>query len=83
MNSELSDKLETILRSAINRLYNKESTLGLDLEDLRALEILYKISKDTSSTSTTALTNQEVPYNIIDLLRSVKEGSSNDSDPQG
>lgn len=83
MNSELSDKLETILRSAINRLYNKESTLGLDLEDLRALEILYKISKDTSSTSTTPLGNQEVPYNIIDLLRSVKGGSSNDSDPQG
>jgi len=79
MTSELNDKLETILHSAINRLYNKEATLGLDLEDLKALEILYKISKDTGTTSKSAINSPlDIPYNIIDLLRAAK-GSPDDS----
>lgn len=84
MNRETDDKIETIIISAVNRLYNKESTLGLDIEDLKCLEILYKIKKEAvSTTNNSAVNSPEIPYNLIDLLRSVKGSSSNDNDTQG
>lgn len=84
MNKETDDKIETIIISAVNRLYSKESTLGLDYEDLRCLEIIFKIKKEAiSTTNQSSISSPEIPYNLIDLLRSVKGGSSNDNDTQG
>jgi hypothetical protein len=84
MNKETNDKIETIIISAINRLYGKESTLGLDYEDLRCLEIIFKISQQaTDNTSASPLSAPNLPHNLIDLLRSVKGNLPDDSNPQG
>lgn len=73
MNIETDAKLETIIHSVVNRLYDKEQTLGLDIEDLKCLEIIYKISQQAlDSTSKSPITAQAVPHNLIDLLRAVK-----------
>jgi len=77
MNKESEDKLETIVLSVINRLYSKESSIGLDIEDLRCLEIIYKISKDARNTSSSSLSAPVRPENLIDLLRAVR-GISDD-----
>lgn len=80
MNTETNAKLETIIHSVVARLYNKEQTMGLDIEDLKCLEIIYKISKDAlDSTSKSPLELPGVPHNLIDLLRSVKGDTSNES----
>lgn len=80
MNSESSDKLETIILSVINRLYSKEENVGLDLDDLRALEIIYKIAKESKGkTPESPLVSGQVPPNLIDLLRAVKGTTSDDN----
>jgi len=79
MNAETDAKLETIIICVINRLYTKEETLGLDLEDLRALEIIFKIAKESKNkTLNTSLTANEMPSNLVELLRAVKGVTSND-----
>lgn len=80
MNKETCDKLEIIICSAVNRLYSKEESIGLDLEDLRALEILHKISKDARNTSNSPLSIPARPENLIDLLRAVNGFTKNDTD---
>ena len=82
MNNESENKLEIIIIHVIERLYLKESNIGLDLEDLRALEIIYKIAKESKSkTPDFPLTSSEMPPNLIELLRAVK-GISSDGDGQ-
>lgn len=84
MNNETNLKLETIVHSVVARLYSKEQTLGLDIEDLKCLEIIFKISQQAiDDTSKSPLLAPSVPHNLIDLLRSVKGGAPNDSNPEG
>jgi ATP-dependent helicase/DNAse subunit B len=80
MNTETDAKLETIIHSVVNRLYQKEQSLGLDFEDLKCLEIIYKISQQAlDSTSQSPLSSPSaLPHNLIDLLRAAK-GSPNDN----
>ena len=81
MNSESNNKLETIILSVINRLYEKEANVGLDLEDLRALEIIYKIAKESRGNQPSSpLGATEMPPNLIELLRAVKGTNSNDDE---
>lgn len=82
MTPESHAKLETILISCINRLYSKEEQVGLDLEDLRALDIIFKIAKDTmDGTSKSAVSSTtESPANLIDLLRAARGLSSDGQD---
>jgi hypothetical protein len=83
MNKETDLRLETIIHSVVARLYNKESTLGLDIEDLKCLEIIFKISKQaTTSTNSSTIEGSSVPYNLIDLLRAAKATPSDDN-PEG
>jgi hypothetical protein len=49
--SESDAKIESILISVVNRLYEKESHVGLDYEDLRCFEIVTKIKKDAVSSN--------------------------------
>lgn len=80
MNVESSNKLETIIISIINRLYAKETNVGLDIDDLRMLEILWKIAKESKNkTNESPLVSTNLPTNLIDLLRAVK-GSTSDDD---
>jgi len=79
MTQEADDKIETILLSCINRLYEKESTVGLDFEDLRCLEILHKIKKDGRTSTSDTPINLEKPANLLELLRAAK-GSPPDGD---
>jgi len=79
MNAESDAKLEIIIIHVIERLYLKEEQLGLDLEDLRALEIIFKIAKESrNNTSNLPLSSTEMPPNLIELLRAVKGTNSND-----
>ena len=78
MNSETDDKIESIIISAVTRLYDKEANRGLDYEDLRCLEILYKIKKEGKNPSSSPLSAPVRPENLIDLLRAVKGHSTND-----
>ena len=83
MNNETQSKLETIVISCITRLYDKEASRGLDIDDLRCLEILFKIAKDSNSHSPDLpLSLPETPENLIDLLRAVKGFSQNDNSSQ-
>lgn len=80
MNAETDAKLETIIICVINRLYAKEEAQGLDLEDLRALEIIFKIAKESrNNTPNLPLSSTEMPPNLIELLRAVKGTNSNDN----
>jgi len=80
MNAESDAKLEIIIIHVIERLYLKEEQLGLDLEDLRALEIIFKIAKESrNNTSNLPLSSTEMPPNLIELLRAVKGTNSNDN----
>lgn len=40
---DLKDKIESILITEINKLYEKAALMGLSVEDVRKLEILVKI----------------------------------------
>lgn len=79
MNQELDNKIETILLSCVNRLYEKEANIGLDLEDLRALEILYKIAKEGKQSTSDSPISVTAPVNISELLRIAKGIPSNDN----
>jgi hypothetical protein len=80
MNQESHDKLETIILSCINRLYDKESNIGLDLEDLRSLEIIFKIAKESKNkVSDSPLSTTNIPTNLVELLRAVKGNTSDDN----
>jgi hypothetical protein len=80
MNQESHDKLETIIMSHVNRLYEKEQNIGLDLEDLRCLEIIFKIAKESKNkVNDSPLTTSNIPTNLIDLLRAVKGSSPDDN----
>lgn len=73
MNQETQDKIESIIISQVNTLYEKATARGLDIDDMRCLEILCKIKKETASTSTKPLAaNIDVPDNLMELLRAVK-----------
>jgi len=79
MNQETNAKLETIIHSVVNRFYKKEETLGLDYDDLKCLEIIFKISQVAlDNTSSSPLSAPNLPYNLIDLLRAAK-GSPDDN----
>lgn len=79
MNQETDSKIEIIIISVINRLFSKEENIGLDIEDLKALEIICKISKDAKvNTSSLPISTPETPENLIDLLRAAR-GESNDN----
>jgi len=79
MNAESDAKLEIIIIHVIERLYLKEEQLGLDLEDLRALEIIFKIAKESrNNTPNLPLLSTEMPPNLIELLRAVKGIPSDD-----
>lgn len=72
MNQETDAKIDSIIISAVNRLYDKEATRGLDYDDLKCLEILYKIKKEANTTSTAPVSAPSAPDNLIDLLRAVR-----------
>lgn len=73
MSPETDSKIEIIIISVINRLFSKEENIGLDIEDLKALEIICKISKDAKvNTSSTPLSTLETPDNLMDLLRAAR-----------
>ena len=79
MNNETNAKIETIIHSVVARLYSKEESLGLDYEDLKCLEIIFKISKEaTDNTSKSPITSVSLPHNLIDLLRAAKGSSDED-----
>jgi len=73
MTEETKSKIETILISSVNRLYSKEESIGLEYEDFKVLEIIFKIVKDHSDTtspiSTQAPSSTE---DIVELLKSVR-----------
>lgn len=78
MNNETNDKIETIIISCVNRLFDKEANVGLDIDDLKILEILYKIGKDSkSSSSSNPISAPNTPEDLIELLRTAR-GSSDD-----
>ena len=84
MNTETNANLEIIIHSVVNRLYNKEQTIGLEYEDLRCLEIIFKISQQAiDNTSKSAVSAPSVPTNLIDLLRSVRGAPSDGSNSEG
>lgn len=72
MNQETDAKIDSIIISAVNRLYEKEANRGLDFDDLKCLEILYKIKKEAKTTSTIPVSSPSTPDNLIELLRAVK-----------
>lgn len=72
MNQETDAKIDSIIISAVNRLYTKEASIGLDFDDLKCLEILYKIKKEANPTSTDPVSIPSTPDNLIELLRAVK-----------
>lgn len=79
MNPETTVKIESIVISAVTRLYDKEAKHGLDYEDLRCLEILSRLKKDNEAPTTGAIspkTTAITPENLIDLLRLVKSPPS-------
>lgn len=80
MTKETDDKIESILISCINRLYDKEANRGLDFEDLKCLEILAKIKKEADGKGSDAvpLSAPMRPENIMELLRAAKGAPSND-----
>lgn len=51
MSTEVDNKIETIIISVVNRLYKLEEAIGLNEDDLKALEIICKIKKDYNPTS--------------------------------
>lgn len=78
MNRETEDKIDSILIAEVNRLYEKASMRGLDIDDMRCLEILYKIKKEAKKDlPVNPLSSPDVPDNLIDLLRAAK-GSPSD-----
>lgn len=73
MSPETDSKIEIIIISVINRLFSKEEHIGLDIEDLKALEIICKISKDAKiQTPLIPVNTLETPENLIDLLRAAR-----------
>jgi len=73
MTEETKSKIETILISSVNRLYSKEESIGLEYEDFKVLEIIFKIVKDHSDT--TSPISIQVPSStedIVELLKSVR-----------
>ena len=73
MSPETDSKIEIIIISVINRLFAKEEHIGLDIEDLKALEIICKISKDAKiHTPLTPISPPDTPENLIDLLRAAR-----------
>jgi hypothetical protein len=83
MNQESHDKLEIIILSCIQRLYDKEQNIGLDLEDLRSLEIIFKIAKESKNkVNDSPLTVSNIPTNLVDLLRAVKGSSPDDNNQE-
>lgn len=71
--AEIDDKIEAIIISVANRLYQKEERIGLDYEDLRCLDILYSIRKETKdSTSNSPIVSAGVPDNLMELLRAAR-----------
>lgn len=80
MTSETDDKIDTILISCINRLYNKEANVGLDFDDLKCLEILYKIKKEAKLINPAPIpSDPTAPDNILELLRAVKGYTGSDN----
>lgn len=79
MNQETDSKIDSIIISAVNRLYDKEANRGLDYDDLKCLEILYKIKKEANTTSVSPVSSTSVPDNLIDLLRAVKGRPGDDN----
>lgn len=83
MTPEADAKIESILISAVNRLFTKEERMGLEYEDLRCLEIIHKIAKEAKAiapTSTGIISSTSVtPENLLDMLRAAK-GISSSSD---
>ena len=77
MNNETNDKIETIIISCVNRLFDKEANVGLDIDDLKILEILYKIGKDSKSSGASPITTPNLPEDLIELLRTAR-GSPDD-----
>jgi hypothetical protein len=74
MSNLLNDKIESILISAISKLYELEANIGLSYEDLRCLQILCEIKKDYSAGESDAKnTNVDInPDTILELMRKAK-----------
>lgn len=85
MTPEAEAKIDSILISAVNRLYTKEERLGLEFEDLRCLEIIYKIAKEAKNSSPTSSgiipSTSVTPANLLDMLKAAR-GVSGDSESQ-
>jgi len=80
MAQETDVKIESILISCISRLYDKEANCGLDYDDLRCLEILFKIkSAANSSASSSPVSSPSAPSDLIELLRAARGNPSNDN----
>lgn len=74
MGQETDAKIETIIISVVNRLYSKEEQIGLDFEDLKALEIICKIAKEAKTHESPINLDSafNTPDNLLELLRAAK-----------
>lgn len=84
MSNEIDIKLESIMLSVVNKLYDKEATTGLDYEDLRCLEIINKIYKDAIPVAPTDgdTKGETDPQLLIELVKRARTFKPNDSDPR-
>ena len=75
MSTEVDNKVEIILRSVINRLYEKEERTGLDYEDLRCFEIVSKIRKDNGTTDSIGndIKGETDPDLLAELIRKARK----------
>lgn len=82
MSNEIDIKLESIMISVVNKLFEKEANVGLDYEDLKALEIINKIYKDSNPVERyTADTKAETdPSILLELVKRARTFKSNDTD---
>lgn len=72
MANEVDSKIETIIISAVNRLYELESHGGLNYDDLRCFEILCKIKKDYNPGATVPNAVTDKPITPADMLELIK-----------
>lgn len=83
MTNQIEIKIESILLSAIEKLYNKEAAAGLDYEDFRIIDIIYKINKEAKAeapTSIKAAGTAITPENLVEMLKLVRSGPVGNSE---
>jgi len=69
----VEEKIKLIIEKEVERLYELSQTIGLSEDQVRALKVLYEISKQQSPLGDEKDPSKEIKQvDIMDLLRKVK-----------